>query len=63
MSRKSKSFSQLYDYLMRDENSFCFTRNSYFKDKKNLINEFMKNSEYLKNTRGKNYLWHGRKAY
>ena len=58
MSRKSKSFSQLYDYLMRDKNSFCFTRNSYFKDKKNLINEFMKNSEYLKNTRGKNYLYH-----
>lgn len=58
MSRKSKSFSQLYDYLMRDEKNFCFTRNTYLKDKKNLVKEFMKNSEYLKNTRGKNFLYH-----
>ncbi|XPV67788.1 MAG: relaxase/mobilization nuclease domain-containing protein [Halarcobacter sp.] len=60
MSRKSKSFSQLYDYLMREEQSFCFTRNAYSnpKNKKELIKEFMQNSYYLKNARGKNYLYH-----
>lgn len=60
MSRKSKSFSQLYDYLMRDENSFCFTRNAYSnpKNKDDLIKEFMTNSDFLKNSRGKNYLYH-----
>lgn len=60
MSRSSKSFSQLYDYLMRDENSSCFTRNAYSnpKNKKELIKEFMKNSDFLKNSRGKNYLYH-----
>lgn len=60
MSRKSKSFSQLYDYLMRDKSSSCFTRNSYSnpKNKKDLIREFMQNSDFLKNSRGKNYLYH-----
>lgn len=60
MSRKSKSFSQLYDYLMRDENSYCFSRNTYSnpRNKKEFIREFMKNSEFLKTSRGKNYLYH-----
>ncbi len=59
ISRKSKSFSQLYDYLMRDDN-FSFTRNTYSnsKNKKELIKEFMENSDYLKTSRGKNYLYH-----
>lgn len=57
MSRKSKSFSQLYDYLMRDD-SFCFTRNFYSKEKSELVREFMRNSDYLKNSRGRNYLYH-----
>lgn len=59
MSRKSKSFSQLYDYLMRD-NSFSFSRNTYSHstNKKDLIREFMRNSDYLKTSRGKNYLYH-----
>lgn len=60
MSRKSKSFSQLYDYLTRDKTNFSFTRNTYSnsKDKDELIKEFMKNSRFLKNSRGKNYLYH-----
>lgn len=60
MSRKSKSFSQLYDYLTRDDESFCFTKNSYSnpRNKKELIHEFMRNSDFLKNSRGKNYLYH-----
>ena len=59
MSRKSKSFSQLYDYLMRDE-SFCFSRNTYSnpRNKKDLIREFMNNSDFLKTSRGRNYLYH-----
>lgn len=57
MSRKSKSFSQLYDYLMR-EDSFCFIKNFYSKEKKKLIKEFMRNSDFLENSRGKNYLYH-----
>ncbi len=60
MSRSSKSFSQLYDYLMRDENSSCFTRNAYSnpKNKEELIKEFMTNSDFLTRARGKNYLYH-----
>jgi len=60
MSRKSKSFSQLYDYLTRDKSNFSFTRNTYAnaKNKKELINEFLKNAKYLNNSRGKVYLYH-----
>lgn len=60
MSRKSKSFSQLYDYLTRDKTNFSFTRNTYSnsKNKEELIREFMHNSRFLKNARGKNYLYH-----
>ena len=60
MSRKTKSFSQLYDYLMRDKSNFSFTRNTYSnsKNKKDLINEFLKNAKYLNSSRGKVYLYH-----
>lgn len=60
MSRKSKSFSQLYDYLMRDKSNFSFTRNTYSNslNKKDLINEFLRNAKYLNNSRGKVYLYH-----
>lgn len=60
MSRKTKSFSQLYDYLTRDKSNFSFSKNTYSnaKDKKNLIKEFIKNSEYLDDSRGKVFLYH-----
>jgi len=60
MSRRSKSFSQLYDYLMRDKTNFSFTRNSYSNstNKKELIKEFLENYKYLKNSRGKVSLYH-----
>lgn len=60
MSRKSKSFSQLYDYLMRDKINFSFSRNTYSnsKNRNEFTNEFMNNSRFLKNSRGKNYLYH-----
>jgi len=60
MSRKSKSFSQLYDYLTRDKSSFTFSRNTYSnpKNRKEFINEFYENSKHIKNARGKVILYH-----
>ena len=60
MSRKSTSFSQLYDYLTRDKSSFTFSRNTYAnsKDKKEFIHEFYENSRYLREARGKVYMYH-----
>ena len=60
MSRKSKSFSQLYDYLTRDKSSFSFSRNTYSqsKNKKEFVNEFYKNARHLREARGKVYMYH-----
>ncbi len=60
MSRKSKSFSQLYDYLTRDKSSFTFSRNTYSntKQKKEFVNEFYKNARYIRDARGKVYMYH-----
>lgn len=60
MSRKSKSFSQLYDYLTRDTSSFTFSKNTYndSKNKKEFVNEFYKNARYLKNARGNLFMYH-----
>jgi len=60
MSRKSKSFLQLYDYLTRDTSSFTFSRNTYSspKNKKEFINEFYANARHLKEARGKVFLYH-----
>lgn len=60
MSRKSKSFSQLYDYLTRDSSSFSFSRNTYTnpKNKKEFVNEFYSNARHLREARGKLFLYH-----
>ena len=60
MSRKSKSFSQLYDYLTRDTSSFTFSRNTYSnsKDKKEFVNEFYTNARHLRKARGKVFMYH-----
>ena len=60
MSRKSKSFSQLYDYLTRDENSFTFSRNTYSqsKNKQEFVNEFYENAKHIRKARGKVYMYH-----
>ena len=60
MSRKSKSFSQLYDYLTRDTSSFSFSRNTYSnsKNKKEFVNEFYTNARHLKDARGKVFMYH-----
>ena len=60
MSRKSKSFSQLYDYLTRNKSSHTFSRNTYSnsKNKKEFIHEFYENSRYLREARGKVFMYH-----
>lgn len=60
MSRKSKSFWQLYDYLIRDKTNLSFTKNTYSnsRDKKWLIKEFLDNYKYIENSRWKVSLYH-----
>jgi hypothetical protein len=60
MSRKSKSFSQLYDYLTRDKSSHTFSRNTYTNsnNKKEFVNEFYSNARHLREARGKVYMYH-----
>ena len=60
MSRKSKSFSQLYDYFTREKWGHCFSRNTYANcmNKKEFVSEFYANAKYLKNARGKLYMYH-----
>lgn len=59
-ARSNKSFASLYDYLTRDKDSIlnCYNLYSSPDNKRELIKEFMKNSEYLSKARGKNYLYH-----
>jgi len=60
MSRKSKSFSQLYDYLTRDTSSFTFSRNTYANsnNKKEFVHEFYTNARHIRDSRGKVYMYH-----
>jgi hypothetical protein len=60
MSRKNKSFSQLFDYLTRDKSSFTFSKNTYSSPryKKEFISEFYDNAKHLKDSRGKVFLYH-----
>lgn len=59
MSRKTSSFSSLVNYLCK-EKSKTFTWNMYSSkdNKQKIIREFMENAKYLKNSRGKVYLYH-----
>jgi hypothetical protein len=60
MSRKSKSFSQLYDYLTHDKSSHTFSRNTYANsnNKKEFVNEFYDNARHIRDARGKVYMYH-----
>lgn len=60
MSRKSNSFKQLLDYLMRDNPDICFDRNLYASvyARKALLKEFQHNAAFLQNARGRNMLYH-----
>ena len=60
LSRATKSFEGLYNYLTRDDESFLNAFNLYTNphNKKDLIKEFLENANHLKRARGKNYLYH-----
>ena len=60
LSRATKSFEGLYNYLTRDEDSLLNTFNLYStpQQKEELIKEFLDNAKYLKKAKGKNYLYH-----
>lgn len=60
MSRSSASFASLYDYLTRESDFELGVYNLYSSpyDKKLIVDEFMKNADFLQRARGKNYLYH-----
>ena len=60
LSRATKSFEGLYNYLTRDEASSLNTFNLYSnpQQKEALIKEFLDNATHLKKAKGKNYLYH-----
>ncbi len=60
LSRATKSFEALYNYLTRDDDALLNTHNLYSSPyhKEDLIKEFLENAHYLKRARGKNYLYH-----
>ena len=60
LSRATKSFEALYNYLTRDSSTILNSYNLYSnpKDKYSVIEEFLENAKYIKKARGKNYLYH-----
>lgn len=60
LSRATKSFEGLYNYLTRDTDSLLNTFNLYStpQQKEALIKEFLDNATHLKKAKGKNYLYH-----
>jgi hypothetical protein len=59
-SRSNRSFGGLYNYLTREDEFEMYGYNLYtdVRDKDKVIDEFMKNSEYITKSMGKNYLYH-----
>lgn len=61
MSRKQPSFTQLFDYIVRDHDNdtrYNFTHNCFGLDRNGILNEFYANAELLKKRQGSNYLYH-----
>ena len=60
MSRKNTSFAQLIKYFEKEQVNSRFSWNLYscMNDRDSIIKEFESNSKYLKNARGKVYLYH-----
>lgn len=60
MSRSDTSFNQLLSYLEKDETLDKHSWNMYADRENNqdLENEFMSNAEYIKEAKGKNYMYH-----
>lgn len=61
-SRKSPSFSQLYDYitdeLKREDDRYIFTHNTFGVSRGEVLRDFIDNSQRLSKRRGANYLYH-----
>lgn len=61
MSRREKSFSQLFDYMTGkslQNNKISFSHNLYSKDRDGIIKEFKDNSEHLSERKDRVYLFH-----
>ena len=60
MARHNKSFEALYDYFTKEKDAKVFAFNLYSNpnDKQRVVNEFLQNARFIKNARGKNYLFH-----
>ncbi len=60
MSRKNISFLKLLKYFEKEQVKSRFIHNLYsnINDRKQIIKEFMANAKYLKNSRGKVFLYH-----
>ncbi len=58
MSRQNMSFSQLIEYMDKEQTLDSFSHNLYSFKKQDIIKEFEQNSELLTHARGKVYLYH-----
>lgn len=62
MSRKEGSFSQLYEYMEkganRNDDKYRFVYNCFGRKKEQIINEFLSNSQRLKQRKNGVYLYH-----
>ncbi|OMH28068.1 relaxase/mobilization nuclease domain-containing protein [Motiliproteus sp. MSK22-1] len=61
MSRKDPSFTQLYDYITRDEAHdyhYSYTNNFILQDRDAIIQEFQRNAQLLTRRKNANYLYH-----
>jgi hypothetical protein len=60
MSRKNLSFAKLLKYFEKEQVKSRYIHNLYsnIANKKQIIKEFMANAKYLKNSRGKVFLYH-----
>ena len=59
MSRKEASFTQLYDYITRENDAlFNYQYNFLGLGREAILNEFQKNSNLLPKRKNGNYLYH-----
>lgn len=58
MSRKNMSFSQLIEYMDKEQSLDSYSHNLYSFKKEEIIKEFKQNAKLLKDSRGKVYLYH-----
>ena len=59
MARKEPTFNQLINYINKETNKTqTIIHNFYNQDLENIQEEFTRNSNHIKNSKGKNYLYH-----